>query len=84
MKALLWLAGAVGAIAASAVVVSRIKARPRLRAPIALAGVPAHLVGYEIVDAEIIEMEPLDNDAPLDNDTVYLLEHLADHAVFMK
>ncbi|MFT3691712.1 MAG: hypothetical protein QM831_01140 [Kofleriaceae bacterium] len=84
MKALLWLAGAVGAIAASALVVSRMKTRPQLRSALALAGVPAHLVGYEIVDAEIIEMEPLDNTAPLDADTVYLLEHLADHAVFMK
>ncbi|HEY0254535.1 MAG TPA: hypothetical protein VGC41_23570 [Kofleriaceae bacterium] len=84
MKTLLWLAGALGVIAASAVVVSRIKPRHQLRAPLALAGVPAHLVGYEIVDAEIIEIEPLDNFQPLDAETVALLEHLSDRALFMK
>ena len=76
---MLWLAAAAGALVAVAVVVAKHQ-KPRLRSQLALAGG----VDYEIFEAEIIEIEPLDPAETIDDGTADLLEELAHEGLFSK
>ena len=81
MKTVLWLAAAAGALAASALALSAFKKRGSSQRMFALASGP-----FEVEEAQVIEIVPLDVSGPLflDPVTEALLEHLADDALFLK
>jgi hypothetical protein len=72
---------AAGALAVASVVVKHLQ-KPQLRSQLALAGG----VDYEIFDAEIIEIEPLDMSGlqTIDDVTLDLLQELSHEGLFSK
>ena len=82
MKTLLWFAAAAAGTLVVASVVAKHLQKAQSRSQLALAGA----ADYEIFEAEIIEIEPLDMEGLqlIEDTTLNLLEELAHEGLFSK